>query len=90
MIKKRINQNGKIEYENSSEIQEEICLKLMNIRSYSRSALYCLKTDDLTYIDKDEIIAYFSTVPKMCEEIELRIYDLEIALKLEDEQNEQL
>lgn len=83
MIKKRINQNGKIEYESSSEIEKEIWLKLMDIKSYSESALYCLKSDDLTYIDKDEVIAYFSTVPKMCEEIELRMYDLELAVGLE-------
>lgn len=83
MIKKRINQNGKIEYESSSEIRKEILLDLMDIRSYSESALYCLENNDLTHIDKSEVIAYFSTVPELCEEIEKLTYDLELAIKLE-------
>jgi len=83
MIKNKINKN--IEYKNSSEIQKEICLKLIDIRNYSQSALYCLNNNDLTNIDKDEVIAYFSTVPSICEEIELLTYNLEYAIKLESD-----
>lgn len=83
MIKKRINQNGEIEYESSSEIEKEILLDLMDINNYSESALYCLKNNDLTNIDKGEVIAYFSTVSELCEEIETLMYDLESAVKLE-------
>jgi len=87
MIKKRINQNREKTHEISSAIEKEILLNLLDINNYSESALYCLKNNDLTHIDKDEVIAYFSTVPELCKEIETLIYDLESAIKLESDNN---
>lgn len=66
------------------EREREICLNLMNINNYSKDVLHYLNNDNLAFSDKEEMIAYFSTVPQICKETESLIYDLEIVMEGKD------
>lgn len=67
-----------------NKIEKEIYLDLNDIKIYSKDVLNYLKASDASNFDKEELIAYFETVPSTCEELELLIRDLELEIEKEN------
>lgn len=79
----KFNKVKAFEVKDKEEIKRDIINNLGEIRRRSLDALYCLKSDDLTFVDKNKIMERFSSVPEACEALELLIYNLVMNVELE-------